>query len=133
MPKKEYTLILNSSRESVNMLESFLDEVITEEFEPLYGNIYMAVSETLSNAIIHGNKEDAAKRVVLSCIASAQQLRFTIQDEGKGFDHEHYNDPTVPDNTLKSSGRGIFITRCFCDEVAYEKNGATAILTFTRK
>ncbi|MBB1573481.1 MAG: ATP-binding protein, partial [Bacteroidia bacterium] len=82
MPEKEYTLILNSSRESVNMLESFLDEVITEEFEPLYGNIYMAVSETLSNAIIHGNKEDAAKRVVLSCIASAQQLRFTIQDEG---------------------------------------------------
>lgn len=52
--------------------------------EDLFG-VHLAVEEALVNAIRHGNKEDAAKRVQFVCKICEQRLRIEVADEGPGF------------------------------------------------
>jgi serine/threonine-protein kinase RsbW len=83
--------------------------------------IGVAVRESVINAIKHGNKEDAAKPVMIEFgftpIERPTQLVVRVTDRGEGFDVEEIADPLAPENILKSSGRGIFFMRNFMDEV----------------
>src|SRR3954467_7508526 len=78
--------------------------------------IGMAVRESMVNAVVHGNRYNANKKVRFS--AAAEPERFTIQiaDEGEGFDFDSIPDPLAPENLLKTSGRGIFLMRSFMDD-----------------
>ncbi|HJT89067.1 MAG TPA: ATP-binding protein [Bryobacteraceae bacterium] len=78
--------------------------------------IGMAVRESMVNAVVHGNRYSANKKVRFSVAKSAQRLTVRITDEGEGFDYEELPDPLAPDNLLRSSGRGIFLIRSFMDE-----------------
>jgi serine/threonine-protein kinase RsbW len=83
--------------------------------------ISVAIRESVINAIKHGNRNDASKRVFVEfeTVDSTQQPQLTIRvrDEGDGFDPEAVADPLAPENMLKSSGRGIFLIRHFMDDV----------------
>ena len=79
--------------------------------------IDMAVREAVTNAVVHGNKEDEAKsvEVVLNCLKDAVEIE--VKDQGEGFDPKNVPDPTDAANLMKTSGRGIFLIRSFVDEV----------------
>jgi serine/threonine-protein kinase RsbW len=81
--------------------------------------IDMAVREAITNAMVHGNKEDEAKtvEVTLNCLENA--LEIEVKDQGEGFDPTSVPDPTDPANIMKTSGRGIFLMRSFMDEVQW--------------
>lgn len=83
--------------------------------------VSVAVRESVINAIKHGNKEDAAKEVVVQFEFAPRQTptQFSIEvlDQGAGFDPEEIADPLAPENVLKSSGRGIFFMKSFMDDV----------------
>jgi serine/threonine-protein kinase RsbW len=79
--------------------------------------IGMAVRESMVNAVVHGNRYSAHKKVRFTVSSDAGRLTVKIADEGEGFDIEHLPDPLAPDNLLRSSGRGIFLIRSFMDEV----------------
>ena len=81
--------------------------------------IDMAVREAVTNAMVHGNKEDEAKtiEVTLNCLGNA--LEIEVKDQGEGFDPTSVPDPTDPANIMKTSGRGIFLMRSFMDEVQW--------------
>jgi serine/threonine-protein kinase RsbW len=79
--------------------------------------IGMAVREAMVNAVVHGNRYSAHKKVQFEMSNGAGRLTVRIGDEGEGFDIEHLPDPLAPDNLLRSSGRGIFLIRSFMDEV----------------
>ncbi|MGQ0737110.1 MAG: ATP-binding protein [Acidobacteriota bacterium] len=83
--------------------------------------VSVAVRESVVNAIKHGNRNDASKRVAVEFTPEPadepEQLTIRVQDEGEGFDPEELADPLAPENLLKSSGRGIFLIRSFMDEV----------------
>ena len=54
--------------ENIRMIESFIDNA-KEQFQlddDIYGNIMIAVTEAVNNAIKHGSKNDSSKNVVLS-------------------------------------------------------------------
>jgi serine/threonine-protein kinase RsbW len=115
-------------------VEQLIDD-LKEEFsipEEVYGNILVSISEGINNAIKHGNKFDTSKSVVFSFEVKEAGYQFTISDQGSGFDYENVPDPTHPDNLEKIDGRGIFIMESLADEVAYEENGSTVILTFNK-
>lgn len=78
--------------------------------------IGMAVRESMVNAVVHGNRYSANKKVRFSVAKNAQRLTVRITDEGEGFDYEELPDPLAPANLLRSSGRGIFLIRSFMDE-----------------
>jgi serine/threonine-protein kinase RsbW len=81
----------------------------------------VAIRESVINAIRHGNRNDASKRVFVefSTERRADAVHFTIRvrDEGEGFDPSAVADPLAPENLLKPSGRGIFLIRSFMDDV----------------
>ena len=79
--------------------------------------IGMAVRESMVNAVVHGNRYNANKKVSFSVVKNPQRLTVRVADEGEGFDYEDVPDPLAPENLLRSSGRGIFLMRSFMDEL----------------
>ncbi|GAB2543379.1 ATP-binding protein [Rufibacter soli] len=118
--------------ENIRIVESFIDNS-REKFQiedDIYGNIMVAVTESVNNAIRHGNKFDKDKNVYLSLFVEPNQLRFEIEDEGSGFDPNSLSDPTAPENLENPGGRGIFLMRNLCDDVTFSNDGRTVSLTF---
>ena len=94
-------------------------------------DIEIALREALGNAVIHGNGEDHHKHVYVTCrCASDGEVSITIEDEGQGFNTDALTDPTVPENRMRTSGRGIYLIKSLVDEVCFEKGGA---LVYIRK
>ena len=121
-----------SISENIRMIESFIDNA-KERFhlnEDMYGNIMIAVTEAVNNAIKHGNKADSSKNVLLSLTLDDNLLKFIIKDEGHGFDFHSLPDPTAPENLDKPGGRGIFLMRHLSDDVNFKDNGRVVELSF---
>jgi serine/threonine-protein kinase RsbW len=78
--------------------------------------IGMAVRESMVNAVVHGNRYNANKKVHFSVTHAAESLTIRIMDEGEGFEVESLPDPLAPENLMRTSGRGIFLIRSFMDE-----------------
>jgi len=79
--------------------------------------IGMAVRESVVNAVVHGNRYNANKKVRFSVVKDPQRFTVRVADEGEGFDYEDVPDPLAPENLMRSSGRGIFLIRSFVDEL----------------
>lgn len=90
----------------------------------------IAVTESVNNAIIHGNNNQKDKNVTLSLLLEKDILKFTVLDEGLGFDYDNLPDPTSPDNIEKPGGRGIFLMKHLCDEVNFKNEGKEVELSF---
>jgi serine/threonine-protein kinase RsbW len=87
--------------------------------------IEVAVREALANAAIHGNGEDAHKRVYVECRCYMDgEASVTVQDEGQGFDFNTVPDPTTPENRILTHGRGIYLMKTLMDDISFEKGGA---------
>lgn len=118
--------------DNIRMIESFIDNA-KERFhldEDIYGNIMIAVTEAVNNAIKHGNSSKSSKNVYLSLILNENLLKFTIQDEGGGFNYNNLPDPTAPENLEKPGGRGIFLMKHLSDEVQFKEGGKVVELSF---
>ncbi|TXB64759.1 ATP-binding protein [Vicingus serpentipes] len=125
-------LVLSSDISNLIQIEKLIDSVcdnchITEDN---YGNILIALTEAVNNAIVHGNKEDVSKKVTLTYVVSSNEVCFVVKDEGNGFDLNQVPDPTLPENINKLNGRGVFLMNSLADEVVYEENGSAVSLKF---
>lgn len=109
----------------------------------------VALHESLSNAISHGNleldsdlrqEEDERlyyemgetrkliwpycdRRVHVYASLNTERVRFVIRDEGPGFNHQKVVDPTHEENFERIGGRGLLLIRSFMDEVSYNTRG----------
>lgn len=121
-----------SLSENIRIVESFIDNARDQyNFnDDIYGNIMIAVTESVNNAIVHGNKSDKNKNVTLSLQLQENEVKFTVEDEGPGFQYENLPDPTAPENLEKPSGRGIFLMKNLCDEVKFDNEGKKVELSF---
>lgn len=90
---------------------------------PKASNMFVALDEALANAIKHGNKNDVSKTVRVRADISTREARFTISDEGEGFDVAEVPDPRDPANLLKPSGRGVMLIHHIMDDVSYNERG----------
>ena len=86
-------------------------------------NLFVALDEAFVNAIKHGNKFDAQKLIRVTAEVSRTEARFTIEDEGDGFDVDSIPDPCDPENLFKTSGRGVLFIYNIMDEVNYNDRG----------
>ncbi len=86
--------------------------------------IELALQEALANAIRHGCKGDASRKVqcIVNCESGGEVL-IVVRDPGTGFDAKTVPDPLAGENVLKSSGRGIFLISQLMDEVAFGDGG----------
>ncbi|HUP81777.1 MAG TPA: response regulator [Pirellula sp.] len=113
----------------------------------------IALCETLTNAIHHGNLEldsewrqnDEAeyfriaeerrlskpysdRRVRMVATLSDQEVRFVIDDEGPGFKVDQIRDPTDEINMERMGGRGLLLIRSFMDQVTHNSTGNSIAL-----
>ena len=95
-------------------------------------DISIAVTEIVNNAIIHGNKTDTSKNVIITFKIEKDQLTIVITDEGNGFNPDEVDDPTAPGNILKSKGRGIYIVRHLMDKVSFSSGPDGMIITMIK-
>ena len=121
-----------SIKENVSVVESFIENVgekIRIE-EAIYGNVLVSVTEAVNNAIVHGNKEDKNKKVRLALKQNKKSVRFIVEDEGMGFNHNTLPDPTNPKNLEKVKGRGIFLIKSLSDKTTFKQGGRVVEMLF---
>jgi serine/threonine-protein kinase RsbW len=82
--------------------------------------LLVASTEAVNNAIVHGNKSDPGKKVIIRCRVDKKTITIYVADEGKGFDSENLQDPREEKNLMKESGRGIFLMRSLMDQVKFK-------------
>ncbi len=97
--------------------------------------IDMAVREAVTNAVVHGNRQDENKTVEVTLKSSPDAVEISVHDQGAGFNPEAVPDPTAEENILKASGRGIFFMRSFMDEVDWliRPGGGTTVRMLKRR
>lgn len=125
-------VILMSQPESINSVEKLIDD-IRDEYkisEDCYGKMLMGVTEAITNAIYHGNRNDANKMITLTYQYDTDKISFVVSDEGNGFDYYHLPDPTAPENLEKPSGRGIYLMKHLADQLIFANNGSTVEMQF---
>jgi CheY-like chemotaxis protein len=110
--------------------------------------VCIALEEALRNAMFHGNLEISSaeregdcdtycgivqqrreslpfrdRHLFVRVLLDVNEARFTIRDEGPGFNPALLPDPTDPENLDKVSGRGLLLMRTFMDDVTYNEVG----------
>jgi anti-sigma regulatory factor (Ser/Thr protein kinase) len=123
------------------------------------GKVLLALHEALTNAIVHGNLElssdlkERGDNVFVEALAErtadprynqrvvdvemdydGARCRWTLTDEGQGFDVERVvgTAEPEPEDLLRPSGRGILLMKAFLDEVHFEAGGRRVVLTLLR-
>lgn len=136
--KEGFTIIkslkLPSNNDAIGLVENLIDEICAELSvnEDAYGNVLIAVTEGINNAIQHGNKYNNDLFITLAVSNNSAEFCFAITDEGEGFDFDALPDPTAPENIMKENGRGVYLMRNLADEVIYEDHGKTVCIYFNK-
>jgi serine/threonine-protein kinase RsbW len=115
--------LLDSTLETIDAAEALVTEAATAAGVPEddVGGLGMAIRECVANAVVHGNRYNAKKKVHLTLTSSAEALEILVGDEGEGFELAEVPDPLAEENLLKQSGRGILLIRAFVDEFEVRK------------
>lgn len=120
---------------NVTLAENFIDSLSSQNniSEELYGNILIATVEAVANAIKHGNRQDLTKYVFLDAEIEDGKLYISVKDEGMGFDPNALPDPTLPENIMKFSGRGVYLIKSLSDDMEFSEGGTLLKITFNLK
>lgn len=106
----------------VARLDPTLDEI---------SDIKTAVSEAVTNAIIHGY-ENKSGIVHMTCVIEVNEITIEVMDNGKGIDDiEKAREPLYTSKPeLERSGMGFTVMETFMDEVIIEStpNEGTKII-----
>jgi len=126
-------LSISSKSENIVLVEKMVEDIcdLFNIPEDHYGNILVALTEAVNNAIYHGNQADPEKLIDICFKSKKNEVSFIIKDEGKGFDFTSLPDPTNPENIEKPHGRGVFLMRNLADKVEFEESGSKVVLTFS--
>lgn len=132
IPARGQKIKIESVAENLRLVERLVEDVcdIYNVNEDNFGNILIAVTEAVNNAIYHGNEGNPSKSVQIGFENGNQKLTFSICDEGSGFDYNSLPDPTDPNNIDKVNGRGVFLMKHLADKVEFNQNGKEVLLTF---
>jgi len=131
-------LRIGSRREfldSVHWLSEHLIEEVGFSADETYWMV-TAVREAVTNAVIHGNKEQPGTRVDVVFELADECIRITVVDQGDGFDPSSLPDPVSKEHLMDASGRGVFLMHQLMDDVTYEfpeSGGCTLTMTKRRR
>lgn len=129
---KNLSIKIPSVRENVRVVEKLIEDAKSEYNigEDVYGNMVVAITESVTNAIIHGNKLDKNKLVDLEVKMDRSKIHVQVVDEGNGYDYSNIPDPTAPENIEKPGGRGLFLMKHLCDKIEFLDKGQKVRMIF---
>jgi serine/threonine-protein kinase RsbW len=114
-------------------MREILDQLERHGWEgrELFG-IEMALEESMTNAIRHGNKFDESKSVDVEAKVSPERFWLRVRDEGPGFCPQEVPDCTADENLDCLGGRGLALIRAFMTRVEYNDCGNCVTMEKTR-
>lgn len=118
-------LIIDSNKSELPKVETFLREVFAFYHfgDANFNKVLLCISEATVNSIIHGNKGDRKKKVELNVGCNTHIISVKVTDEGEGFDFATLPNPTLQENLLNESGRGIHIIKTIANTIAFNEKG----------
>lgn len=124
--------VVESDRRYLSLLPRELEGVRgwCEMSDLAFHNLVVVVTEGVVNAIVHGNREEEGKEVVIDITCEEKGVRCVIEDEGEGFLIENAPDPVAPENLLREGGRGVFIIRALTTEFNVERTERGSRISF---
>lgn len=125
-------LRLSSDPQNIRFIKPFVDRLASEHAldREVYHNVLLSLTEAVNNAILHGNRADLRKKVLVKAERNNHHLAIWVEDEGCGFDYRKVPDPTTEENLTTVGGRGVFIMHMYCDSVRFRNNGCAVELGF---
>ena len=147
----EVELVVGNDPQAACVIVGYLQRVLED-----YGlsnerdrfRVGVALTEAISNSMIHGNlevssdlREDGAdgyydaierqrqiepfksREVHIGCRITQSSATFIIRDQGKGFNAAALPDPDDPANIGKVSGRGMLLMKAYTDLVSWNDAG----------
>ncbi|HYM09984.1 MAG TPA: ATP-binding protein [Bryobacterales bacterium] len=91
--------------------------------------VALALTEAISNAVIHGNHENPEKKVeICGACEGHDKLVLIVTDEGEGFDPKDIPDPTIAENVYAAHGRGIYLINHLMDQTEFRRGGRQVVL-----
>lgn len=136
MTDRQLHLTFGSRFENIELVQTAIDEAVAERGadDDARHWIGLAVREAVANAIKHGNKQDAEKRVDVELTFADGYVDIVVTDQGSGFEPEKVRDPLAPENLFKTNGRGIFYMKRFMDDVSYSAGpGGGTVVTLRKR
>lgn len=133
---RSFELTIPSRLEEMEAVHELIAEAVKEYklSDEMAHWIELTISESMINAIQHGNKSDPAKKATLKISSPGDCIEIIVEDQGRGFAFDKIADPTDTANLLKPSGRGILIIKSFMDEVDLsEREGGGCRLRMVKK
>ena len=121
------TLVIQSNTSELAKVESFIWNVVCERhITNYYGSMSVALMHAVRNAMEHGNKKDVKKSVSIECSDCDGGLRFSVADQGEGFDYGRFGEFPLSDDC----GSGIYLMKCLSDGLVYEEGGRKVVMDF---
>ncbi len=134
---KEHTLHISASTNELERIRHFVaDHARNFGFgEDDVNDIILAVDEACTNIIKHAYEWKTGKPIHVQLAMKNRELLVSIIDEGKPFDPDSYQVPTMQDQLTrrKRSGYGILLIRKLMDQVEYRKRNTRNEIRMTKK
>ena len=120
-------LVIQSNTDNLIEVERFVSAVCdTYNINNYAGTISMSLLQAVENAIVHGNKNDAEKRVTIESDLCRGGVYFSVSDEGVGFNYSDFG--TIP--ASEGRGTGLYLMKTLSDGLSFQNNGSTVRMDF---
>jgi len=119
-------LKISSDTLQLDLIEEFIKNIFSKYAldKRLFIKVLVCVNEAVVNSISHGNQYDLNKEVTICSEYREKTLFFRVEDQGQGFDFDHIPDPTIKENILKETGRGIYLLQHLAEEISFQNKGS---------
>lgn len=109
--------VASKNEEKRKLIQEVIRTISDSDAVPSLDNyeLYLILDEAITNAMEHGNRWDAAKKVTIKIQDAHDKLLISVQDEGLGFDTSSTPKRLTVNGTLNTRGRGLFIIKNFVD------------------
>jgi serine phosphatase RsbU (regulator of sigma subunit)/anti-sigma regulatory factor (Ser/Thr protein kinase) len=89
----------------------------------------LALDELITNATIHGNKEDPKKKVFVRYTMHQGLIKMMVRDEGSGFERDSSTFMLDRDQIYEAGKRGVYLVKSIMDEMYYNETGNEVTIT----
>jgi len=107
-----------------------INELIDRGHLPATGSprAELVLDEALTNAMVHGNKLDPDRMVLIRVFGEKERWGVIVVDEGDGFTEADVPRADDPDAIFRETGRGIMLMDDYLDELIYGPKGNSVML-----
>lgn len=85
-------------------------------------DIKLILTEALTNAFKHGNKNDSSKSIYIKYFFDGESIEFQILDTGNNLRNVNLTEEISDEALLSEHGRGLFLIKQFSDKVKIRNN-----------